>query len=390
MRILFIVLLAATLTGCATIYRTPVAEGGFAGLGTRLAEESIVRAVFVHGMCNHGYDWVRDRTDVLVKLFGTRPLERDDEGRYPIDIAEFPSSLVDPADPPMVYRRTFVREGYEMRAFFVVWSPLTIPLKRMLDFDDAWSRDTPDGQFTYQRATINAGLKASLINGCLADAVIYAGQYGKVLKKAMRQAICIALSDEAIPEDDCERGVLPAQATANPTPLVFVTESLGSKLMADAVLHWEVDDRSGAARIQAFATALAPTRQIFMMANQVPMLHLAGVRTAGEARCLVRGGLHGLVGLINSTKAADAPALSVVAFTDPNDLLSYRLPLDYFTRCGIDATVANLIVSNAPEILGAVENPYPAHTDYEANAAALRYLWCGTVNRGIGCGPQTN
>lgn len=66
------------------------------------------------------------------------------------------------------------------------------------------------------------------------------------------------------------------------------------------------------------------------------------------------------------------PGLTVVAFTDPNDLLSYRLlPLAQ----GIAETrVVNVITSNSTTYLGYVERPDTAHCGYGGNVHVVGLL----------------
>ena len=70
-----------------------------------------------------------------------------------------------------------------------------------------------------------------------------------------------------------------------------------------------------------------------------------------------------------------SPAITLVAFTDPNDLLSYRLqPSRYRTP---DTAVADVLVSNATTYLGLFARPDEAHTDYRTNAAVASLVACG-------------
>ena len=67
--------------------------------------------------------------------------------------------------------------------------------------------------------------------------------------------------------------------------------------------------------------------------------------------------------------------LAVVAFTDPNDLLSYRLlPGRYAAP---DVAVADVLVSNARTWLGLIEDPVAAHLDYLENPAVADMIACG-------------
>jgi hypothetical protein len=122
-----------------------------------------------------------------------------------------------------------------------------------------------------------------------------------------------------------------------------------------------------------------------MLANQIPLLGLARPP-------LVPGGVHTLV---NTPHRADSMATALraisaarerqrsrselregapptvkptlIAFTDPNDLLSYRIPPDDIAVLGNDAAVVNVITSNSATVFGYVENPLAAHTTNSGN-----------------------
>lgn len=65
---------------------------------------------------------------------------------------------------------------------------------------------------------------------------------------------------------------------------------------------------------------------------------------------------------------------TIVAFTDPNDVLGYRLlPKHYEDK----AHVANVLVSNSSSYMGLAENPYLAHTNYLNNPDVASVMMCG-------------
>jgi len=67
--------------------------------------------------------------------------------------------------------------------------------------------------------------------------------------------------------------------------------------------------------------------------------------------------------------------LLLTRFTDPNDLLSYRLlPARYAAP---DVAVADVLVSNARTWLGLVEDPVAAHLDYLENPEVGELIACG-------------
>jgi hypothetical protein len=78
---------------------------------------------------------------------------------------------------------------------------------------------------------------------------------------------------------------------------------------------------------------------------------------------------------------------TVIAFTDPNDLLSYRLlaPLVDLAR----AKLINVIASNATTWLGLLERPDIAHCGYPLNATVIGLIAHGhTVGEPLPTAPD--
>ena len=67
--------------------------------------------------------------------------------------------------------------------------------------------------------------------------------------------------------------------------------------------------------------------------------------------------------------------LTLVAFSDPNDALSYTLPAQRYADENV--TVFNILISNAPTWLGLLERPDRAHLDYLTNPDVGRLVACG-------------
>lgn len=115
-------------------------------------------------------------------------------------------------------------------------------------------------------------------------------------------------------------------------------------------------------------------RLLVMVANQIPLLSLAGQQPTGNATAATSA--DSLQQLLRQRRPqAAASPLTLVAFTDPNDLLSYTLPPERYAAQGV--TVYNIIVSNAPSYLGLLERPDLAHLDYLSNPDVGRLIACG-------------
>jgi hypothetical protein len=131
----------------------------------------------------------------------------------------------------------------------------------------------------------------------------------------------------------------------------------------------------------------ASVQLIFLMANQIPLLDIASPMGAQESDAGpdAAGGsssLGDMLGMVHAGQMSMAPEQvakmappTVVAFTDPNDLLSYRLlpPVVDLAR----ARLINVIGSNAATWLGYLERPDIAHCGYTLNRTVI-----GLVARG--------
>lgn len=76
----------------------------------------------------------------------------------------------------------------------------------------------------------------------------------------------------------------------------------------------------------------------------------------------------------------ESSSLKIVAFSDPNDLLSWGIPKWYqqqsdSTEAGIEFT--NVYVHNAKRWFGLVEMPGDAHSNYFVSPDVWRVIQCG-------------
>ena len=186
------------------------------------------------------------------------------------------------------------------------------------------------GEFPYARAFLNRELKHGLINDCMTDVVVYGGPNGAAIRLAAEEALCNALGGSYVGAD-CS--VPHGEA---PGALAFIAESLGSKLLFDAVLEVWSDAENGRdkAVFERVAKGLAGTRMIYMMANQLPLLDVAGpaigfVNGAPGPQRPTSGSIardvFDLLSRLRAWTPSGAGPMTVVAFSDPNDLLSYRV-----------------------------------------------------------------
>jgi hypothetical protein len=342
--------LLALAAGCTMPYRPALLTepGQFPGLIDFAAQSSSKRAdvMVVHGMCTHGASWAAETVDILAQQIGANvgtapgPGPRAAAG----GIEVIPQSVATPAG--------------ELRFKALIWSPLTTPLKQQLCYDQTGKSGICTGSppYTLQRARLNARVKDWLIDDCIPDALIYQGVARDRIRSAMRDAILQAAGD------------------ADPAaPLVVIAESLGSKILFDTLLEMtEQPDTRGAAM-----QAVNRLAYLIMAANQIPLLSLADQPLQNN---MLAAGSDSLQKLLQKRRAPDAQRrtpqrLTLVAFTDPNDLLSYTLLKERYAEEGV--AVHNVLVSNAPTWFGLIEMPDRAHIEYLENPDVGRMISCG-------------
>ncbi len=146
----------------------------------------------------------------------------------------------------------------------------------------------------------------------------------------------------------------------------LMAELLASKEVLEAVP--EVAKIADALRNRDF--------NIFMLSNQLPLLQLGRklpeVTGQGDQYCI-------------PTAAKYAKRLSnktnIIAFSDPNDILSYALPPGFEdqyldSRLCTEVTNVNINIANVIDLFGVgdVANPLEAHIGYDGDARVIEML----------------
>ena len=355
--------LTLCLGGCSTPYRPPrfvEPDPQFPGL-IDLAARADGRSadvLLVHGMCTHDAVWAAQTVARLTQALAdaTTPPDAKPRAAATADphIQILPSTVETPAG--------------RLRFDALIWSPLTVQLKRQLCYDQTDKSPICAGEppYPFIRARINARVKDVLVDDCLPDALIYQGVARDQIQRRMREAIL-----QALETSDAPAGL----------PLMVVSESLGSKILFDTLLRMTREE-AGSRASQLALRAVDRLRYLVMAANPIPLLSLADQQIAGgaAARPVVPVPADSLQVLLQE-RLARGPrslvnrSLTLVALTDPNDLLSYTLPPERYASG--DVTVYNILVSNAPTWLGLLERPDRAHLEYLDNPDVGRLIACG-------------
>lgn len=367
---------------------TPV-EGTIVGIKPFLSPGAEVDVVLVHGMCTHTPKWVEEANQEIADALQAAVTEKLE----PVPIGRHGG---------MLYERRLTANGAHVRTFALLWSPIVAEAKKALCYDkteQSASCETSPALLPDKRVLINALLKNRIMDDCLSDAVFYAGETGRALiAEAIDVGLLAALGGGG-PVPGFTKGAPSALGELN-APLFLITSSLGSKMTFDGLIRMANKDCETYLRI---AAAVSRTRQVFMLANQLPILSLAYDPLLSPPHCSpppgsegvfpmqqapLRGisaiaALHGqgrqLRALRSDASRTSGDELRIAAFSDPNDVLSYTL-VPWVT--GDNYTAVDVVMTDATPLFGLFEDPVEAHTSYGTRSLVQRLIACGNPHPG--------
>ena len=390
-RCIFITAATCVLAACGApgqLIRMTPADGTIVGIKPFLSPGADVHVVLVHGMCTHEPKWVDEANQDIADALQAAVTEK----REPVPIGRHGG---------MLYERQLMANGARVRTFALLWSPIVAEAKKTLCYDETERTaacETSPAVLPDKRVWINAMLKNQIMDECLSDAVFYAGETGRALiAEAIEAGLLTALSGGRVPgvTEDVPRAL--ADETA---PLFLVTSSLGSKMTFDGLIQMANKNCETYLRISA---AVSRTRQVFMQANQLPILSLAYDPLLVPPDCSQRAGSEGVLTLQKAplrglpaiaalhlqgrqprtlrrdASRASGEKLRIAAFSDPNDVLSYSL-VPWVT--GDDYTAVDVVMTDATPLFGLFEDPVEAHTSYGTRRLVQRLIACGNPEGG--------
>jgi hypothetical protein len=252
----------------------------------------------------------------------------------------------------------------ELLFYELTWSVITAQQKQVLAYDNS-------GEYSFRRAEVN-NLMKKFSNDTGPDPIIYLGESKDEILVSFGQSFCWMTKSNW---NDLPDGVMQACSfnddTAAKNILVdqyaFISHSLGSRIIIDGMQRIAtLLDKRDADFTEALKKKEIP---IYMMSNQLPMLQLGcklpAVSNQKSAYCQVDGEKY------NQRMVAKTP---IIAFSDPNDLLSYALPKGFVekyldSRLCIDVTNVNINVATIFDAfgLGKLANPLDAHIGYDTD-----------------------
>lgn len=274
--------------------------------------------------------------------------------------------------------------GRQLVFYELTWSEVFEEERRTLDFDNS-------NEHAFRRTELNGFLKR-FFNERVPDAFIYVSDARARVFSSVQQSFCWMTSSdwEDLPDQADERCELANEKRARfarQDDFAFMTHSLGSRIAIDVLQNeTSLDHRPKGPTSQALAEIFRERElPVYMLSNQLPLLALSieppSVQRQVQAHCTPKGAL------------ADQRALrklSVYAFSDPNDLLSYPIPPDLiglYVDSRLCPSVTNISVNVARLInffgISQVANPAAAHSNYDHDERVIEIISHGVGQPGV-------
>jgi hypothetical protein len=366
-------------TGILRVLERPA---GYPPIGEAGLDRPILKVIMVHGVGTHVPGYSARLSANLAQALGLDVIAPEPK-EFPIEAPAFPGETLGTLS---VTRHTNEARDRAMLFYELTWSPISQPAKDAYAFDDT-------AVYAYRRASLNNVFK-QFVNDVAADPLVYTGTGRERIQVAVGQALCWAISVDWQGLPDKQQTCTPDNpafaSRLDNDDFAFITHSLGSRVTLDGLARLsKVLETVGANRPEIASVAKSFKERdvkVFMLANQLPLLQSgleqASVRDAVPAYCRPDGA-HYSDRLFKET--------NLIAFSDPNDLLSYPIP-DRFVRDYVDSRLCprqvNVTINVAPvtDVIGVGEfaDPLAAHVDYDDDERVI-----GLITRGIGQ-PETD
>ena len=358
----------------------------FTGIKADLAQKNKkTKVLFVHGVGDRypGYT-----TQFLEKLAKELGLDARSEGQKNIQLSTplFPERELGNLRVTHLLNE---QSGKELTFYELTWSEITRQEKALLNFDTS-------GEYDFRRARMNAMLK-KFSNDTSPDPIIYLGESRMPILAAFAQSFCWMASGEW---EDLPKSGKHACTGLNDTSAghiakddyVIISHSLGSRIAIDGMQR--------IATLLASPQKLVPANQkitlstkaiealqnhripIFMLSNQLPMLQLGRElpEVAGqEASYCTPEGANFKKRMVSET--------DIIAFSDPNDLLSYGIPPGFAekyidSRLCAKITNVNINIAKIMDAFGMTDlaNPLQAHVGYDTDDRVVALIAKGIGN----------
>lgn len=350
--------------------------GIFPGISAYLDKGETVKLLVVHGIGTHRPGHSAVISEGIAHSLGLSVFSN------PAD-----ADILNPRDPSqrLANLRTIRMRNPEgsrrLVLYELTWSGITAARKRVLDFDTS-------GEYAHRRASFNNIMKGFL-NDVGPDAMIYVADRENLILAAAQQAVCWMLAGDEEgggirPEGVCGLSSVSRLSSLERQNILFITHSLGSRIIMDAlgeIIETLTDTRTVSDHPALVAGLQQKEMTVFMLSNQLPFLQIGLPPPA-------------VTGQIDSYCRPDGEhydrrafkRLNVVAFNDPNDLLSYSIPRSFVERY-LDSRMCPAVTNihiNVAERISAfgleVVNPIAAHGNYNSDERVIELITQGNTD----------
>jgi hypothetical protein len=277
--------------------------------------------------------------------------------------------------------------------------------------DDVLANNVTNWRPNTRKSLINASLKAGLVDNGLSDAAGYLSGLGALEREGLESALCAMLEDAiatpqasaVAPGTGCLGRLAPLNTlNGRDVEFNFLSHSLGSRMLYDVLSARE--PVTGASRTREATSARMfisdQTRTFFMAANQLPLLAESSLTispapeaalgsnpepgaeeaAALEARPRSFADLRGAAPRTPGERSrARTPALTIVAFQDPDDLLGFKASDAIVGATDPTASVkfVDVVHRNTPQILYVLASPLAAHDSEMKEPHSREMILCG-------------
>jgi hypothetical protein len=405
------------LAGCIS-YESVVEPGAhFSPLGSNQGVQvGLIRIFFVHGIGTHDPNYAGDFITGVANKFNLKAYPEDGLSDIPVDDSKGYSNLRQFPRPATlrIYRFRDAERRIRLVGYALDWEVLTSGPGSIKETVLGADEKVPRAHFNRElKQGLDPQGTTGLMDDNLADVVLYVDHYHKdVIHRATVNALGIFMARTY-------DGQVPPGETVE---VDFVTHSLGGIILSDALgAYWghsatkhattgrgpsmgknafgtpvenseaavDANDSTG----NRFDNVVAQTKHIYMFANQIPFLAMARMDTIPLTDAAVGG--ESASGGSDSSPEEGAPRLQnlgkyftplphtggetrkakIIAFSDPNDLLTWQIHNENSTGDPIE--IVNVRLLNGSDHLGILESPKVAHDGYWTNHKVLNYILTG-------------
>jgi len=358
---------------------------GFAGIDANIGrKEGRTKVLMIHGVGHHipGY------STILLEGLGRELDLTVMESPYKELTLSGPKNSNKDLGSLRLNRLLSKDKTRELLFYELTWSSITQVEKEVLEYDNS-------GQHSFRRAKVNDLLK-KFTNDIISDPMIYLGDKREDILISVGQSFCWMISHgwSDFPSGvhrPCDLFTPDTFKNAEKDDYIFISHSLGSRITIDALQRLAgllnnkelQNEYPGLEKLHHVLQDRVITT--FMLSNQLPLLQLGrslpDVIHEYEIYCSPKG-----------SKYAErfANQTHIVAFSDPNDLLSYSIPVgfkDKYLDSRMCTAVSNISinVANVVNIFGfsEVANPIEAHTGYDHDERVVALLAHGLANKNM-------